>query len=257
MSALPELRGCPSSISWPCPHCPATAPAALLSPVLSYQVCVLEPEVAPGHHLAVAMGPRQCLLGALSPVRAAGQQVSFVHWLWVRGGSGLGRHRSCCSSADRNHQGPGDGGPRTLFLWSPCPLPAPCAGLGHLSAMVSYKSAVRGALDVEGVDSQVRQHRCHQLTGDVTRSYGVQPVRARDALQGQRAAGRARGSQHPQPGRASPPAGPAPTVAEWPCTGPYPHSALARGHKIGLEAQVAGVDVVDPAEPVPVVGGTQ
>lgn len=47
------------------------------------------------------------------------------------------------------------------------------------------------------------------------------------------------------------------TGTEWPCTGPYPHGALARGHEIGLEAQIPGVDVVDPTEPVPAVEGTE
>lgn len=30
----------------------------------------------------------------------------------------------------------------------------------------------------------------------------------------------------------------------------YPHRPLAWGHKIGLEAQVAGVNIVDPTESV-------
>lgn len=50
--------------------------------------------------------------------------------------------------------------------------------------------------------------------------------------------------------------GQVPTPLTWPpgqnCPAPasYPHSPLARGHKISLEAQVPGINVVDPTETV-------
>lgn len=97
ISALPDRRGCPSApaaspgsatpTAQPQPHKPCSWVGPWLPPALSYQVRVLESDVAPGYHLTVAMGPGQCLLGTLRPIRAAGQKVSFVHWLWVRGGS--------------------------------------------------------------------------------------------------------------------------------------------------------------------------
>lgn len=84
--AAPPGPAAPSA--QPQPHQPCSWAGPWMPPVLSYQVRVLESDVAPGYHLTVAMGPRQYLLGVLRPVRAAWQQVSFVHWLWVRGGSG-------------------------------------------------------------------------------------------------------------------------------------------------------------------------
>ena len=68
--------------------------------------------------------------------------------------------------------------------------PHVCCRQALLSTTASYKSAVRGPLDVEGVDGQVGQHRSHQLASDVSRSHRVQPVRARYALQEQTALGR-------------------------------------------------------------------
>lgn len=57
----------------PGPATPTAQPWPLAAPGPSYQVRVLESDVAPGHHLTVAVSPGQRLLGALRPLRAAGQ----------------------------------------------------------------------------------------------------------------------------------------------------------------------------------------